>query len=99
MGKTNAGDLRFTDDGNTTAYDYEIESYNSSTGALVAWVKVPTVSSSSDTVVRMWYGNASASDGANATAVWDSNFVMVSASEGERQRDGGRVRGQHFQRQ
>ncbi len=81
MGKTNAGDLRFTDNSNTTAYDYEIESYNSGTGALVAWVKVPTVSSSSDTIVRMWYGNASASDGANATGVWDSNFVMVQHME------------------
>ena len=41
---------------------HEIESYASSTGALVAWVKIPSLSSADDTLIYMYYGNASALD-------------------------------------
>jgi hypothetical protein len=43
----------------------------------VAWVKVPTVSSSADTVFYMYYGNASATNQQDPTNVWDTNFKSV----------------------
>ena len=43
----------------------------------VFWVKIPTVSSSEDTVIRCYYGNASAGARTDTTLTWDSNFVAV----------------------
>jgi hypothetical protein len=55
----------------------EIESYNSNTGCLVAWVNIPSLSSTSDTLIYMYYGNPSSSNQQTKMDVWDSNFVMV----------------------
>jgi hypothetical protein len=68
-------DIVFTD-ASLARLDHEIESYNHNTGTLNAWVKA-NVSSSVDTVLRMYYGNPAASNQQNPTGVWDSNFVMV----------------------
>lgn len=40
-------------------------------------VKVPTASSTSDTDVYMYYGKSDATDGADPTNVWDSNYALV----------------------
>jgi len=69
-------DIYFTDSSGSTQYSYEIESYNSSTGTLVAWVKVPSLSSSTDTVLKIWYGGSGGASN-NPSDVWDSNFKGV----------------------
>lgn len=56
---------------------HEIEYYNSSSGHLIAWVKIPNLSSSIDTVFYMCYGNSTCSNQQDPTNVWDSNFMMV----------------------
>lgn len=56
----------------------EQESYNASTGAVTYWVKVPSLSSSSDTVIYIQYGDGAISTPQCAgTTVWDSNFKAV----------------------
>jgi hypothetical protein len=57
---------------------HEVESYNGTTGTLVAWVRVPTVSGTANTTIYMYYGNqciTSATQSANnvwelTTGVW-----------------------------
>jgi hypothetical protein len=60
---------------------HQIETYNSSTGQLIAWVKVPKMyynSSSDRTVIYMYYGNSCMTASTqNASAVWDNNYVGV----------------------
>jgi hypothetical protein len=57
---------------------HEIEEWNSSTGELVAWVKIPTLSSSNDTTIYMYYGNPNVSvPSENPAGVWDSNYSGV----------------------
>ncbi len=75
----NGFDIIFTSDaGGSNPLAYERESYNASTGAVNFWVKVPTVSHSSDTVIYVFYGNSSVTtDPSNKTAVWDSNYKGV----------------------
>ena len=68
-------DILFTASDGTTKIPYERESY--STGTLVAWVNVTTLSHTTDTVIYMYYGNASATDQQAATSVWDSNYKGV----------------------
>jgi hypothetical protein len=68
-------DILFTGDNGTTKLDHEIESY--AAGDLVAWVRVPSLSSSTDTVIYLYFGNAGTPNQENPTGVWDSNYVMV----------------------
>jgi len=56
---------------------HEIESYASSTGTLVAWVKVPSLSSTNQTQIYMYYGNAGVGSQEQAEKVWDEDFAMV----------------------
>ncbi|MFX0088011.1 MAG: DUF2341 domain-containing protein, partial [Candidatus Hodarchaeota archaeon] len=60
--------------------DHEIEIYdrvyNSSHSHLVAWVKT-NLSSSQDTIISMYYGNPTAINQENPSAVWDENYEFV----------------------
>jgi hypothetical protein len=75
----NGDDIVFTSSDGSTLIPYEIEKYNSSSGEeeLLAWVKVPMLSSTQDTVIYMYYGNPHASNQQNAEGVWDNSYVMV----------------------
>jgi hypothetical protein len=77
VGKPDGTDILFTASDGATQLAHEIESYNASTGQLIAWVSVPTVSPTVDTVIYVYYGNASATDQQNRTGVWDSNYEAV----------------------
>jgi hypothetical protein len=70
-------DLLFTDYDQVTKLDHEIEKYASSTGELIAWVRVPYLSSSVDTVLYLYYGNPSSVDQSNDSGVWDTNYKAV----------------------
>jgi hypothetical protein len=70
-------DILFTASDETTKLSHEIESFNGTTGKLVAWVKVPTLSSVTNTDIYMYYGNSGATNQQNPTGVWDSNYKMV----------------------
>ncbi|MFM2330638.1 MAG: hypothetical protein RLZZ26_145 [Candidatus Parcubacteria bacterium] len=78
VASTTGGDILFTDaQGNKLAH--EIEKYTSTTGELIAWVKVPFVSSTSTRDVYMYYGNATVplANQQNKTGVWDTNYKGV----------------------
>ena len=70
-------DILFTDLTSTVKYDHEIESYNGATGELIAWVKLPSVSSSANTQFYMYYGNASAAPQQSPAGVWSNGYRMV----------------------
>ncbi len=69
-------DIVFTDSDGETLLNYEREKFDSDTGEMVYWINTD-ISSTTDKVVYMYYGNASASDLATTTGVWDDNYVMV----------------------
>jgi len=57
IAQLDGGDIYFTNNVGTMQYDHEIEEYVPSTGQVVAWVEIPSVSSSIDTMFRMYYGD------------------------------------------
>ncbi len=69
-------DIAFTD-ANAVKLNHEIELYNSTNGHIIAWVNVPQLPPTTDTTIFMYYGNSSAPNQQNVSAVWGSNFVMV----------------------
>jgi hypothetical protein len=73
---SNGYDVAFADSSGNKL-DHEIEKYESASGHLVAWVRLPTLSASVDTVFYMYYGNPSALNQQNPAGVWDSSFRMV----------------------
>ncbi len=75
--RSDGHDILFTDSSGSTKLNHEIENYTSSTGKLVAWVQVPTLSSTANTVIYMYYGNPSSSNQQNIPGTWDSNYVGV----------------------
>lgn len=78
-------DFVFTDADGITMLNYEVEKYTASTGELVAWVNLPSVSSSVDTEFYVYYGNSAATNQQNVNAVWDSNYKMVQHAKGSGQ--------------
>ena len=70
-------DLLFTSSDEVTKLSHEIEKYVSATGELIAWVKIPSLSSTIDTVIYLYYGNPAAADQSNPSGVWDSNYKRV----------------------
>jgi hypothetical protein len=77
MGNSDGSDILFTMSDGTTKLNHEIETYTSSTGNVVAWVKLPSVSTTTDGVFYMYYGNAGIANQQNATSTWDPNYQMV----------------------
>ena len=80
---SNCYDIVFTSDpGGTAKIPWEQETCVQSTGALVDWVRVPSISSIVDTVIYVSYDNASISTAQNTGGlapanVWDSGYKGV----------------------
>ncbi|MBN1671744.1 MAG: DUF2341 domain-containing protein, partial [Kiritimatiellae bacterium] len=71
-------DIIFTAQDGLTQLDHEVEKYTNTTGELVAWVRIPVLSCTSETTNWLYYGNPSITESqANAAGVWDSDYVAV----------------------
>jgi hypothetical protein len=78
--QSDGDDIIFTDDSGTQL-DHEIEvfnqTFNNSHAHLVAWVRIPSLSATEDTPIKIYYGNSTVSSQENVEGVWDSNFKLV----------------------
>ncbi|MEK7227313.1 MAG: DUF2341 domain-containing protein, partial [Patescibacteria group bacterium] len=78
VASSTGGDILFTDE-NHAKIPHEIEYYASTTGELIAWVKVPFVSSTSTREIYIYYGNDTVplANQQDVTNVWNSNYIGV----------------------
>lgn len=68
----------YADSALTTKLAWEVELYTATTGAVIYWVRIPTLSHTVDTVFYMAYSNPSiTTDQSNASGTWDSNYLGV----------------------
>ena len=56
---------------------HEIEYFDDSTGELLAWVNVTSLSSTADTILYIYYGNSVSTNQQDVTGVWDSSYLIV----------------------
>ncbi len=79
VANANGYDIGFyADSGGTTKLKWEVEKYDGVTGNLIAWVKIPSVSSSTDTVFYLMYGDSSINTNqSDPPNTWDLNFKAV----------------------
>lgn len=77
--QSDGDDILFTTSDGATKLSHEIESFtnNPTNGALVAWIKIPTLSYDADTVIYMYYGKSDAQSQQTPQNVWDSNYRAV----------------------
>ena len=78
--ESNGLDIVFSlnaDDDETLIYKHDLESYNGTTGELVMWVQITTLSASSNTTLTMSYGRASAPDLSDNSLWSDANYIGV----------------------
>ncbi|MBY8998963.1 MAG: hypothetical protein KGD60_14645, partial [Candidatus Thorarchaeota archaeon] len=74
---SNGNDIAFTIDGSPVAHEIELydHDYSGTQAHLIAWIKVPSLSSSTDTVITMHYGSLIAPSNLG-TDVW-SDYAVV----------------------
>ena len=79
VANANGYDIGFyADSGGSTKLKWQVEKYDGTTGNLIAWVKIPSVSSSSDTVFYLFYGDSTINtDQSDPPNTWDANFKGV----------------------
>ncbi|MHA2377187.1 MAG: DUF2341 domain-containing protein, partial [Candidatus Thorarchaeota archaeon] len=72
-------DIKFMLGSETLDYEIEVfdQNFNSSHAHLTAWVQVPSISGSTDTVISMYYGSNGASSTEDAASVWDDLYETV----------------------
>ncbi len=72
----NGFDVIFTDH-EGSKLDHQLEYYNPLTGRYVAWVRIPVLSSTSATTIKMLYGNPAVSSNPSVNSVWISSYKGV----------------------
>ena len=72
--ESDGSDIVFIASDGTTELAYEMEKFDQSTGEIIAWIKIPTVSGSENTDIYMYYKGTSTSD---SSSVWDDNYKLV----------------------
>ncbi len=78
VANANGYDLRtFSNSSLTTAIDFQLEKYVATTGELVMWVYIASLSSSVNSVYYIGYGDAALSSNASSTTTWNSNYKVV----------------------
>ncbi|AMR34376.1 hypothetical protein A0256_24430 [Mucilaginibacter sp. PAMC 26640] len=76
-GGTNGYDFGFTTSAGTTELNYEVESFDPTTGTLLAWVRVPSVTNTNSTL-KFYFGSATPAHPASfAKSTWGSDYLDV----------------------
>ncbi|MCF8298735.1 MAG: DUF2341 domain-containing protein [Saprospiraceae bacterium] len=76
--KNNNGyDIEFTNSDGSLILSHQLISYDGSTGALSAWVKIPLLSASSNTIIRMYYGKSGITSNPSTNSTWNSSYNGV----------------------
>ena len=67
-------DIIFTLDDCVTKLDHQIERYDGAAGEYVAWVRVPSLSTSQNTILQMYYGSTSVYLNASTKNTWTGKY-------------------------
>lgn len=74
VNQSNGNDIAFANDTDWLYHEIELfnQNYNGTHARLVAWVLIPNLSTSVNTIIYIYYGNATITSRENPTNVWSS---------------------------
>ena len=77
--QSDGDDIFFTDSTNTIQYNHEIDEFSVIGGIAdyQIWVNITSLSSTTDTMIWMCYGNSDASNQENVADTWNANYTGV----------------------
>jgi len=73
---SNGWDIAFTDV-NGNLLSHELEKYDGDSGEIICWVKVPVLSVSQNTIIKMLYGNSQVNFNPSSPRTWNENYLGV----------------------
>ena len=74
---SNGYDIVFTSSDGLTQLDHELTNYDPTTGQVSAWVRFPSLSTTSDTYFFIYFGNPSVSSDLSTNSTWSNEFSGV----------------------
>ncbi len=74
---TNGFDIVFTGADGTTLVNHQLEKYDGTTGEVVAWVKIPSLSATVNTDLFMYFGNSAVVTSQSSALTWNLNYKAV----------------------
>ena len=77
VAQANGNDILFASADGVTKLNHEIESYNPVTGQLIAWVRIPSLSATVNTIVYAYLGNPTAASQQQSSGVWSTDYKAV----------------------
>jgi len=69
-------DIQFSQD-HVNTLDHQIDLYDGVSGQLVVWIRIPSLSSTTDTEFYLYYGNSSITSPTSTSDTWDSNYMGI----------------------
>ena len=77
--QANGNDIRFANESDWLDHEIEVfnQSYDDTYAQLVAWVRIPSLSPVTDTLIYMYYGNSTMVTQENPSGVWDNNYEFI----------------------
>lgn len=77
VANANGYDVHFTTADGNTELDFELVSWDNTSKVWKGFVRVPSVSSSVDTVIRVYYGDSGITTDQSNPSTWDADFLAV----------------------
>lgn len=70
-------DILFTQSDGSTLLDIELEDYSATTGKILYWVRLPSLSPGIDSVIYLYYGKTGIYSDQSDTSTWNDNYLGV----------------------
>ena len=70
-------DIIFTEADGTTLLDHELQTYTASTGDLLCWVRIPSLSPTVNSTIYLYYGKTGVYSDQSTSSTWNSNYLAV----------------------
>lgn len=74
VSNSNGYDIRFTYENSVSWLAHDIEFYDETDGTYTAWVNLPVLSATENTVIEMYYGNVDVSVDPSSATVWNDYY-------------------------
>lgn len=73
----NGYDIIFTNADGSEVFDHELELYDADSGRVIAWVRFPNLSATTNTPFRVYYGNPYINMDLSQPTTWDNDYRLV----------------------